>query len=263
MSNDMASTTRAVSVRNLAVHRGDRLALIDIDIDLCPGETLAILGANGSGKSTLLQAITGLVSISSGSVDCHRRSTALVLQATDVDRSLPISVREAVRLARYANLGLFRRFSQADFEAVDHAMARMAVGHLAERQLHELSGGQRQRVLVAQGLAQQADILLLDEPASGLDAESRQLILDAIAEEREAARTVVMATHSLDDARRCDRVLLLATRAIAFGSPSEVIQDSVLDMKMLDIDAFDVCRPSDLEILDPPVGRFVRRPTRG
>ena len=104
-------------------------------------------------------------------------------------------------------------------------MTRMEVDDLAHRQLHDLSGGQRQRALVAQGLAQQADILLLDEPNHGLDIASQELILNAITEERNAARTVVMTTHSLDDARRCDRVLLLATRAIVFGPPTDVIQE--------------------------------------
>lgn len=219
----------ALSVQNLTVYRGDRLAVADVDVEVGPGETLAVLGPNGSGKSTLLHAIMGLVSLSRGSIDCHQRSTALVLQSTDVDRSLPITVGEAVRIARYANLGLFRRFEQPDVDAVNEAMARMAVDHLARRQLRELSGGQRQRVLVAQGLAQQGDILLLDEPTAGLDMASQRLILDAIAAESDAARTVVMATHSLDDARRCDRVVLMETRAIAVGTPTEVIQQTQLN----------------------------------
>ena len=148
-----------------------------------------------------------------------------MLQTTDVDRTLPVTVRETVTMARYALRGRFGRLRAADRAAVDAALERMDVADLAGRQLHELSGGQRQRVLVAQGLAQQADLLLLDEPVTGLDVVSRELILEAVAAERAAGRTVVVSTHDLDDARRADVVMLLANRVVAFGPPDEVLTD--------------------------------------
>ena len=145
------------------------------------------------------------------------------MQATNVDDALPLTVRDAVSLARYPTLGLFRRFRSRDNEAVDGALTRMQIEHLANRQLNRLSGGQRQRVLIAQGLAQQADVLLLDEPMTGVDVTSRAVILDAVDEEVAAGRTVLMTTHSFEDAARCDAVLLLDTAPIAIGPAATVL----------------------------------------
>ena len=151
-----------------------------------------------------------------------------MLQATDVDRTLPITVQETVRMARYARRGLLGRLQRGDHAIVQGALARLDIEDLAHRQLHDLSGGQRQRVFVAQGLAQEADVLLLDEPVTGLDVVSRRTILQVIDEERSAGRSVLMTTHDLDDASRCDRVLLLSTRAIADGPPDAVLVESHL-----------------------------------
>lgn len=224
----MSGPATALSVDDVTVRYGEHLALDRVSFDLRPGMTLAVIGPNGSGKSTLLQAIMGLVQPDAGSVTCDRDDTALVLQSTDVDRSLPITVRETVRMARYAHRGLFGRFRPDDNDAVHAALDRVAISELANRQLHDLSGGQRQRVLVAQGLAQGAGLLLLDEPVTGLDVVSREVILEVMGEETAAGHTVVMTTHNLDDARRCDHVLLLSTRAIAFGTSDEVIQEEHL-----------------------------------
>ena len=107
-------------------------------------------------------------------------------------------------------------------------MRRLVVDELASRQLNELSGGQRQRVMVAQGLAQETDVLLLDEPVTGLDVTSRQIILDLIDDEVADGRAVIVTTHALDEARRCDQVLLLDTEAIAVGTPDEVLTETHL-----------------------------------
>ena len=218
----------ALATQDLTVRYGEHLALDRVTFSVAAGTTTAVIGPNGSGKSTLLHAVLGLASPSDGTISCDRRDAALVLQSTDVDRSLPITVLETVRMARYGRLGLFGRFGEADRSAVRSSMERLAIADLAHRQLHDLSGGQRQRVLVAQGLAQEAGLLLLDEPVTGLDVVSRQVILEVMAEETARGHTVVMTTHSLDDARRCDQVLLLATRAIAFGPPDEVIREDHL-----------------------------------
>lgn len=218
----------ALRTRSLTVRYGTRVALDDVSIEVAPGSTLAVIGANGSGKSTLLRALAGLVPVAGGSVDLGGVTVALVLQATDVDRSLPVTVRETVRMARYAIRGPFARLRGLDHDIVDRALERLDITDLASRQLHDLSVGQRQRVLVAQGLAQEAAVLLLDEPVTGLDLASRQRIIDVIDEERAAGRAVLMTTHHLDDAHRCDRVLLLATRAIAVGPPAEVLVESHL-----------------------------------
>lgn len=212
----------------LTVRYGTRTALNGLDLQVETGTTLAVIGPNGSGKSTLLQALAGLIAPTEGTVAAGPGGVALVLQSTDVDRSLPITVRETVRMARYRHRGLLGRFRPEDRNAISDAMERLDIEDLARRQLHELSGGQRQRAMVAQGLAQQADLLLLDEPVTGLDLVSRQTILDVIDDERNDGRTVIVTTHDLDDARRCDRVLLLAGRAIALGPPEAVIQEENL-----------------------------------
>jgi iron complex transport system ATP-binding protein len=218
----------AVIADNLQVRYGDIVALRDVDLTVRTGSSLAVIGSNGSGKSTLLAALAGTIDPSAGSINVTGPAPALVLQSTDVDESLPITVRDTVSLARYATLGLFRPFRSTDRDTISRALARMAIDDLIDRQLHELSGGQRQRVLVAQGLAQDTDVLLLDEPTTGLDATSRAIILDVIDEEVTSGRTVVMTTHDFDDARRCDQVLLLNTAPIALGTPTAVLTEEHL-----------------------------------
>jgi manganese transport system ATP-binding protein len=215
----------AITIRALEVRFGDAVALSGVDLDVPAGSSLAVIGPNGSGKSTLLGALAGTLEAASGEAIVAGSRPALVLQSTDVDRGLPITVRDTVSLARYPSLGLFGRFRAEDRRAVDEALTRLAIDDLADRQFHELSGGQRQRVLVAQGLAQDTKVLLLDEPITGLDVVSQAAILDVIDEEVAAGGTVVVTTHDLDDARRCDQVLLLDTTPIAIGSPDVVLTE--------------------------------------
>jgi manganese transport system ATP-binding protein len=225
----MQSPRPAVVADNLVLAYGHRLALASSTFAIPTGSSVALIGPNGSGKSTLLRALAGLLPPRSGRLEVPARGTraavSLVLQTTEVDRSLPITVRETVTMARYASRGPVRRLDPTDHAAVDRALERLAVADLAGRQLHELSGGQRQRVLVAQGLAQGADLLLLDEPVTALDVLSRRLILEAVAAEREAGRTVVLSTHDLADARRAELVMLLANRLIACGPPDDALTD--------------------------------------
>lgn len=220
--------TLAISTTDLVVRFGDVTALSSLTIDVPTGTSLAVVGANGSGKSTLLGALVGLHKPTAGHARVHAGAPALVLQATQVADNLAITVRDAVRLGRYPTVGLLRRFGRQDHQAVSHALERMKVEHLADVELHRLSGGQRQRVLLAQGLAQQSDVLLLDEPMTGLDLVSRQVVLDTVADELAADRTVVMTTHSLADAAVCDLVLLLANTAVAFGPPADVLTEANL-----------------------------------
>lgn len=215
-------------IRGLEVRYGDTVALTGVDLDLPAGTSLAVIGPNGSGKSTLLNAIAGINPVAAGTISYDGPAPALVLQSTEVDRSLPITVHDTVALARYPRLGLLRRFGSDDRAAVDDALRRLEIDDLAEKQLHDLSGGQRQRVLVAQGLAQRSDLLLLDEPVTGLDVTSRGLILDVIHDELAAERSVIATTHDLDDARICDQVLLVDKHAIAVGTPDEVLTEDNL-----------------------------------
>ena len=224
----------AVSARGLVVRYDRRAALDGVDLELPAGAVTALIGPNGSGKSTVLSAIARLVRPAAGTLEVlgepepASARVALVAQATPDNALLPLTVREVVAMGRWAHLGLLGRARAADRAAVDAALARMELTDLARRQLRGLSGGQRQRALVAQGLAQEADLLLLDEPVTGLDLVSRQRILDAVAAERAAGRTVVMATHDLREARAADHVVLLATRVVAAGPPGDVLTDAAL-----------------------------------
>lgn len=214
----------AVAAQDLEVRYGDVIALSGVTLEVPVGTSLAVVGANGSGKSTFLGALAGLHKPTMGTARTIDKPS-FVLQATEVDVGLPITVLDAVKLARYPSIGLFRRFGDIDNEAVEQAIERMNIGHLSDMRLSHLSGGQRQRVLMAQGLAQRSGVLLLDEPMTGLDLTSREVVLDVINEEVAADRTVIMTTHSLADAKECDLALLLDTTAVAFGPPSEVLTE--------------------------------------
>lgn len=213
---------------DVSIRYGPLTAVDRVTAAIGPGASVAIIGPNGSGKSSLLKTVAGIESPSSGAIELGGRTIAIVLQATDVDPTLPLTVRDTVAMARYPNTGLLRRFSATDRKAIDDAMARLDLHDLVDRQIHQLSGGQRQRTFVAQGLAQEADILLLDEPLNGLDVVSRALISDAFDQERNAGRTVVLTTHSFAEAERADLVMLLATRCVAFGPPASVLTEENL-----------------------------------
>lgn len=228
----MTGSESALRADGLTVTYGPLVALDSLTAEVPAGTTAAVIGPNGSGKSTLLRAAAGLLSPVRGSLEVPARKAeggvSLVLQATELDAGLPMSVHEAVNMARYQRLGLTGRFRRADRLAVEAAIERLELTSLVRRQVGELSGGQRQRVHVAQGLAQEAELLLLDEPLTGLDIASRDRILSIVDDERAAGRTVIMSTHDLGDARHCDLVMLIATRLIAFGPPEVALDRSVL-----------------------------------
>lgn len=217
-----------ITIQNLTVQRGARTAL-SIDALSLPAGVTTLVGPNGSGKSTLLHAIGGLlpfggeVSVLGLRAADARRSVAYVLQTQHVATQLPVTAREVVSLGRTPSVGPIRRLRKVDRDAVNDALNRMELGSLAERHLTEMSGGQRQRVFIAQGLVQGADVLLLDEPMAGLDMASAGHVREAIEAERNQGRTVVIATHDLDEASRADYVVLLAGRVVAAGSPSDVL----------------------------------------
>lgn len=222
----------AVEGRGITIAYGGRIALRECDVAVPLGAVTALVGPNGSGKSSLLSAIAGLVPLTSGALTVLGRRpgqnglaarVAYVLQSTPANESLPVTVREVVTMARFARRGLFGRLTGADRRIVDEALEQLEVANLADRHLRELSGGQRQRVLVAQGLAQDADLLLLDEPVTGLDLTSRERILTVVEQVRDRGGSVVVATHDLGDAERADHVMLLAGCVIAAGAPAEVI----------------------------------------
>lgn len=216
----------AVEARDLVLGYGSRVALTRSSFSVPAGRVTAVIGPNGSGKSTVLNAVAGLLKPLAGVIEVSARSNgshriAYVLQTTKVNDALPISVREVVGMGRYARG--HRRLTRTDREAVTKAMERTGIIDLASSHLNHLSGGQRQRVFVAQGLAQDHDLLLLDEPLTGIDLTTAQAIDAVLHDERTRGCTVMITTHDLSEARVADHVLLLSGRVVASGAPEEVL----------------------------------------
>jgi manganese transport system ATP-binding protein len=239
----------AVIATNVELGYGRNTALTESSFEIPAGAISALIGPNGSGKSTLLNAIAGLIEPRAGSIEVQSvggmtRRVAYVLQTTTVNDALPVTVAEVVAMGRYADKGPWRRLNSTDRTTVAAVMDRMAITDLAKEHLTELSGGQRQRVFIAQGLAQDHDILLLDEPISGLDLPSARAIDEVIHDEHSRGCTVVMTTHDLAEARVADHVILLSGRVIASGAPEEVLTASNLSeaygSSLLHIDGDDV-----------------------
>ena len=226
--NLMVTQNPSIVTHELEVRYGKTVAVTDVSLQIDSGSLLAVIGPNGAGKSAFLKALAGVVDIHSGKVEIAGPSPSFVMQSTDVDPSLPITVYDVVSLSRYSNRGILKRFRTEDRKVIQNAINRLNLNDLVNEQFHELSGGQRQRVLVAQGLAQESKVLLLDEPVNGLDIVSRDIILEMISEEKNNGRTVVVTTHNLSDARRADQVLLLNSFPISFGTPTEVLTESNL-----------------------------------
>lgn len=225
---DLPVSDNAVTARDLVLAYGGTTAVDRSSFTIPAGRVTAVIGPNGSGKSTVLNAIAGLLDPVAGTIDvpARRHGThriAYVLQTPKVNDVLPVSVREVVAMGRYAALGSYRRMRADDRRAIQLAMERTGVDELAPRHLHDLSGGQRQRVFVAQGIAQDHDLLLLDEPLTGIDFPTAQAIDAVIHDERSRGCTVIMTTHDLSEAQVADHVVLMSGRAVAHGPPGEVL----------------------------------------
>jgi len=212
------SEAPAVVAAHISVsHPGvSTLALHDVSVTVPVGARVALVGPNGAGKSTLFKAIAGLLPMRSGHLHifgvplgaCHHR-VAYLPQRSALDWRFPISVRKLVLTGRYVHLGWLRRPSRYDRQVVDEALERMGIVHLAERQIGQLSGGQQQRALLARALAQEADLLLLDEPLAAVDAATRatlDAVLDAL---QHQGKTFIVATHDLDQLHAYDKVVAL------------------------------------------------------
>ncbi|MFC9551940.1 zinc ABC transporter ATP-binding protein AztA [Rhodococcus sp. NPDC056960] len=204
-----------IVVSEIAVRYGSTPALNDVSVRLTRGTVTAVVGHNGSGKSTLLQCLAGIVRPTSGRIDgTNRLSTAYVPQRNAVSDQLPLTVREVAAMGAWHRRGVWRRLTPGDRDAVDGALTRLGLADLGGRRIGALSGGQRQRALLAQALVQRGDLLLLDEPTTGLDAEARAVIGDVVDEEAARGATVVVATHDTADAARADQMLTLSSGVV-------------------------------------------------
>jgi ABC-type Mn2+/Zn2+ transport system ATPase subunit len=228
-------STSVISASHLSVGYGHRAVVDHIDFALTPGDLLVLIGTNGSGKSTLLKTLAGLIQpvtgellVNGGRAGSQPRTVAYLPQHPVSSHTLPLCVHDVVGMGRFARLGLFGRSSDDDRRVVLESMKRTGIDSQANFPLRDLSGGQQQRAQLAQVLAREADVLLLDEPTAGLDISGRRLVNDIIEQERRRGVTVVMATHELSDAEHATSVMLLAQRVVAFGPPAEALRDDHL-----------------------------------
>jgi len=204
--------------------------LIDIDFAVRPGDFLGVVGPSGSGKSTLLKAMAGAVRPVAGRI-VRPRSTAIgyVPQVETVNWFFPVTVREAVLMARIGG----RRVpwsSKDDVRQADRVLDRLGLGELSNRHIRELSGGQQQRVFVARALLRRPDLLLLDEPTSGVDVRTRHDVMHLIHELHHEGIAIVLTTHDLNGiASHLPQVVCLNREVIAVGRPRQVITSDVLE----------------------------------
>ena len=227
--------TTTISADHLCVGYGKHPVVEGVMLDMHPGELLVLIGTNGSGKSTLLKTLAGLIHPVHGELHVLGQHAgqlptrvAYLPQHPVSSHTLPLQVRDVVTMGRFAHLGLFKRTSSSDRDIVSSAMQRTGIDAQANKPIRDLSGGQQQRTHLAQVLAREAEILLLDEPTAGLDINGRKLVAELIAAERARGVTVVMATHELADAEHATSVLLLAQRVVSMGPPQEALRDEYL-----------------------------------
>ncbi|MGC9520865.1 MAG: zinc ABC transporter ATP-binding protein AztA [Anaerolineae bacterium] len=218
-----------LEVSDLTVSYNGDVALNRVSFTLEPGERVAVVGPNGAGKSTLFKVIAGVLNPTGGEVrvaGCQPSShicIAYVPQRSDVDWSFPVTVEDVVMMGRFGKLGLLRRPGRKDRALVQACLRTVGLDDLADRQISELSGGQQQRMFIARALAQEAQLVLMDEPLNGLDVSAQERILEILDDLQAQGVTVMVATHDLSQAADYfDRVMLLNRDLLGIGSASEV-----------------------------------------
>ena len=226
-----------VAVENLWAGYGDHVALKGIEFEVPRASIVGLVGPNGSGKSTLIKVILGMHRAWRGRVRIFGRESRSVRrligytpQTEMVDWDFPVTVREVVTMGRFGRLGPLRWPAARDKEIVQKCLERVRLADLANRQIGELSGGQQRRALIARALAQEPEVLLLDEPMAGLDATIQHELLSLFEELRDEGKTLLVATHDLSCVSCCfDLALLMNRRKVAYGKPDEVFTKELLD----------------------------------
>lgn len=220
-------------------YRNGHTALRDASFDVPRGSITALVGVNGAGKSTLFKAIMGFVPAAAGQISLlgkpvrqalRENLVAYVPQAEEVDWTFPVLVEDVVMMGRYGHMGPLRRARDADRAAVDAALARVNMTAYRTRQIGELSGGQRKRVFLARALAQNSQVILLDEPFTGVDVKTENQIIALLRELRDEGRVMLVSTHNLGSVPEfCDRVVLVKGTVLAFGPTDEVFTRANLE----------------------------------
>lgn len=218
-------------IDGLTVNYRKLVAIEGISLATSCGNRVALVGPNGAGKSTLLKAVAGLVPRHAGTISWRGAPVrkwssefAYLPQREEIDWSFPITVRGLVEMGRYPQLGLLRRFGPADRDAVDSALETLGIGDLQDRQIWELSGGQQQRSFLARAVAQEAHVLLLDEPFTGLDRNAAESLTELLAQLSGEGRLLIASHHDLESAPALyNQTLLLNRHPLAFGPTPEVL----------------------------------------
>jgi manganese/iron transport system ATP-binding protein len=226
---------------NLSVtYNNGNTALRNVSFEIPQGTITALVGVNGAGKSTLFKAlmgfmptITGEISILGQSVKSAIKgnSIAYVPQAEEVDWSFPVLVQDVVMMGRYGHMGFFRKPSPNDILEVDYAINRVGMTDFKDRQIGELSGGQRKRVFLARALAQKSQVILLDEPFTGVDVKTETAIIELLGEMRKEGKIMLVSTHNLGSVPEfCDRTILIKETVVAYGKTENTFTRQNLEL---------------------------------
>ncbi len=228
----MIQTAGIVAQDVTVTYRNGNTALRDATFDIPTGTITALVGVNGAGKSTLFKAIMGFLPAAKGKISVlgmpvkealKKNIIAYVPQSEEVDWSFPVLVEDVVMMGRYGHMGFLRRPKLADHEAVTAALGRVSMTDYRHRQIGELSGGQRKRVFLARALAQDSQVILLDEPFTGVDVKTEDAIIKLLREMRDEGRVMLVSTHNLGSVPEfCDRTVLVKETILAFG-PTETV----------------------------------------
>jgi len=219
-----------LDVQHITVRYNGRVALNNVTFHLHEGERVAVVGPNGAGKSTLFKVVAGVLPPTAGEVRIFGSRPrghvciGYIPQRSQVDWNFPVTVADVVMMGRSAKLGPLNWPHKRDWEHVNHALETVDLVNLSTRQIGQLSGGQQQRMFIARALAQEAELMLMDEPLTGLDTPSQEGILELLDRLKQEKVTVMVATHDLEQAStHFDRIMLINHQLVAFGPPDEVL----------------------------------------
>lgn len=262
MTTESGIFTKDVTV----TYRNGHTALRDASFEIPKSTITALVGVNGAGKSTLFKAIMGFVPAAKGEilvlgmpakVALKQNIVAYVPQAEEVDWTFPVLVEDVVMMGRYGHMGFLRRPSQADHDAVETALDRVNMLEFRDRQIGELSGGQRKRVFLARALAQEGQVILLDEPFTGVDVQTEDAIITLLREMRDEGRVMLVSTHNLGSVPEfCDRTVLVKETVLAYGPTEQTFTHENLEIAFGGVLRHFVLGGSDLH--DDDDGRQIR-----
>ena len=230
-----------LDVKNITVtYKNGHTAIHDTSFSLPQGTITALVGVNGSGKSTLFKSIMGFVSLAAGSVEIlgmpvkkalKSNQVAYVPQSEEIDWNFPVLVKDVVMMGRYGHMNIFRHAKQKDHQMVEIALSRVGMESFRERQIGELSGGQKKRVFLARALAQESQIVLLDEPFTGVDVKTEEQIMALLREMRSEGKVILVSTHNLGSVPEfCDRAVLINRTILASGTTKSVFTQENLQL---------------------------------